>query len=107
MRYYGLIGFGVTTEDTNNPGVWVQTIEERPYCGDVTRFTYNNQKSEYETPNQDITVHNNISIIADPYCMANFHHILYVEWLGTKWQVKSVEINRPRIVLSIGGVYNG
>lgn len=107
MRFYGVIGFGVTEEDSNNPGVWTQTVTEKPYYGEVTRFNYNNQQSSYTTTNNDITINNSISIVADAYCMANFQNMLYVEWLGTKWQVKSVEVQRPRLILSIGGVYNG
>lgn len=102
-KFYGAIGFGETRETT--PGVWTDDIVERKYSGDVIRNIKRidgNQKV-----NDDINVNNEISIISDPYANKNFHQIRYVEYMGTKWKVSSVTVEFPRLVLSIGGVWNG
>lgn len=102
MRYYGNIGYGNSVE--TSPGVWEDQIVLRPYYGDVVRNTRRLQTSEYL--NDDISVSNSISIIADAYAYENFFAIRFVEWMGTKWKVDSVEVQRPRLILSLGGVYN-
>lgn len=60
-----------------------------------------------ETLSDDVSISNMISIIADPYAYENFFAVKYVEWQGVKWNVKSIDVQPPRLVLTIGGVYNG
>ena len=102
-RFYGKIGYAVTEETT--PGVWVEVITERPYYGELVRNTRNLQASE--NLNDDVMISNEISIVADPYANQNFHAMRYVEFMGTKWKVRSVDVKYPRLVLNIGGGYNG
>lgn len=102
MKYYGEIGFAVSTED--KPGVWDDEIVERPYFGDVVK-DYTRPEGNQIVDNIDIS--NQISIVADPYAYENFHHMKYIRYMGAEWNIKSVDVQRPRLVLSIGGVYNG
>lgn len=102
-KYYGNIGYFVPVED--EPGVWIQKIVERPYYGDLIRNTSRLQSSG--GVNDDINLSNDISIIADPYANENFHHMKYAEFMGAKWKITNAEIKFPRIILTIGGVYNG
>ena len=60
-----------------------------------------------EKVNPDLNVSNEISIVSDPYAEQHFHQIRYIAWAGTLWTVKSVTVERPRLRLTIGGVYNG
>lgn len=102
-KFYGPIGYGVTEE--TSPGVWTDQIVERNYFGDVLK---NYKKSSNgESINDNIDVSNNISIISDPYAMNHFHTIKYVKWMGTAWKVSAVDVQYPRLILTIGGVYNG
>ena len=104
MKFYGQIGFVTTAEDTSAPGVWIPTETERDCYGDVNRI---NRK--WETPdkvNNDITISNEISILSDPYITQNLPWIRYVKWNGVKWTVSNVEVQYPRLILSLGGVYN-
>lgn len=103
-RYYGVIGFADGSVETV-PGVWDEVIVERPYFGDVTRNTRRLQSGEYV--NDNITISNEISIVSDPYALHNFHAIRYISWMGTKWKVTSVEVQYPRLILSIGDEYHG
>lgn len=102
MKYYGQIGFGVTEEVT--PGVWDEIITERPYFGDVIK---NYRRLEGNEIVDDINVSNQISIVADPYAYENFQHMKYVRYMGTEWTINSIDVQYPRLILSIGGVYNG
>ena len=102
-KYYGKIGF-VVVEETK-PGVWKEIITERDYFGDLIRNTRRLQSANQV--NDDITISNEISIVADPFAIENFHAMRYAEYMGTKWKVTSVEVQYPRLILSVGGIYNG
>ena len=102
-KFYGKIGYAILEETV--PGVWVEQIVERSYYGDVIRNIRRLQSSE--NLNDNINVSNEISIVADAFANQNFHSMRYVEYMGTKWKVSSIEVKYPRLILSIGGVYNG
>jgi hypothetical protein len=102
-RFYGRIGYGESEE--TSPGVWVDTIVEYLYYGDVIRNT--RQLSQGEYLNRDLSVSNSISIVADSYANDHFFAIRYVEWAGTLWTVDDVEVQSPRLILRLGEVYNG
>ena len=102
-KFYGKIGYFETVEV--EPGVWDEQIVEYPYFGDLVRNMSLSQSSD--GVNNNINVANNISIIADPYANKNFHHMRYVEFMGAKWNITNVRVEHPRLILTIGGVYNG
>lgn len=103
MRFCGEIGYGESVEIA--PGVWEDVITGRMYYGDVVRNT--RRISDAETINPNITVNNSISIVADAYATEHFHAIRYIEWAGTLWTVTEVEVQSPRLLLRLGGVYHG
>lgn len=103
-KWFGTIGYG-TTEEVR-PGVWKDSIMKRNYSGDVIR---NNSRwsTSPDSTNDDLNVNNQISILADPFARDNFHSIKFIEFMGTNWKVTSVDVQYPRLILTIGGVYNG
>ena len=101
-RWCGVIGYAETLEI--EPGVWSEEFTERKYYGDLLRNSRRLQGSQQV--NDDITISNKISILADPYAVQHFHAIRYAELFGTKWKVSSVEVQYPRLILELGGVYN-
>ena len=103
MRYYGVIGYAVTEE--TSPDVWTESIHEIHYRGEVRRVT--RRLVSGDKVNDDVNVSNEISILADAFALQNFQNIRYVEWNGVKWKVSSVTVERPRMTLEIGGLYNG
>lgn len=103
MRYYGRIGYAVNVE--TSPGVWTDQITERTYGGDVNRRNLKWQNGEHLNNNLDVS--NVISIVADPYAIANLGKMKYITWMNSKWEIQSVEYVHPRINITIGGVYNG
>lgn len=104
-RFHGPVGYGVSVEDPANSGIWVDEIVEFYYSGDVVRIT--RRLDEGEGLNSDISVQNSISIVANQYAFQNFVLIKYVGWMGVLWSVTSVEVKAPRLILSLGSVYNG
>lgn len=102
-RFFGTVGYIETVED--DYGVTRPQETERQYYGDVLDLSTRWQTTEHL--NDDIAVSHRISILADPYAYQNFPCIRYVEWMGTRWEVKSVKAEYPRLILTLGGVYNG
>lgn len=102
-KFFGAIGFNEDTVETS-PGVWEQQVVERQYYGDLIRNSRRLQTTDQL--NDDINISNEISIVADPYANANFHSIRYVEFMGAKWKVSNVEVQFPRLILTLGGVWN-
>lgn len=105
-KYYGTIGFGVTseTDPVNRPGVYEVTIEEHPYYGDV--LSNNRRYERADGLNDDLNIRNEFSILADPFAIENFSAMRYLTWLGSKWKITDVKVDFPRMTLSVGGVWN-
>ena len=101
-KFCGVIGYAVTKE--TEPGIWEEQIVEVEYFGDVIRNTRRINASG--KVNDDISISNQISIIADPFANNNFHAMKYVVFMGAKWKVSEVTVEYPRLILSIGGLYN-
>lgn len=102
-KFHGMIGYGETVKTA--PGVYEDQITEKPYYGDVVRNS--RQLREGEKVNDDLSVGNSISIVADAYANEHFFAIRYIRWAGTLWKVSDVEVQSPRLLLRLGGVYNG
>lgn len=101
-KFFGVIGFVETVE--TKPGVWTPQVTERNYYGDLTRSNRRLQTSD--KVNDDINISNQISIVADPYANENIYAMRYAEFMGTKWKITDVEVQYPRLILSLGGEYN-
>lgn len=102
MRYCGKVGYSSTVE--TRPGVWVdEGIVERTYYGDVIRLS--RRYHTVEQVNDELSISYQISVLADPYALEHFVDIKYVIWKGVKWKVSNVEIEYPRLKMTVGGVY--
>lgn len=104
-RFHGKVGFGLTTETSENSGVWEDFVVEHKYRGDVVKNTRKLEDSQ--GVNYNITVANSISIVADTFAIKQFLNIKYVRWNGNLWTVESVTVQSPRLILDLGSVYNG
>ena len=102
-KYYDSIGYVIQTEVT--PGVWQDTIIEKKYRGDIILNQLRWQGAD--KANDDINIDNSISIIADPFAYDHVCYMKYIKWIGQKWKIQSFAVQRPRVVLQLGGVYNG
>lgn len=102
-KFYGVVGFVHPVETA--PGIVEEVATEKAYFGDILR---NNRRLQSgDKVNDDINISNQISIIADPYANQYFYAMRYVEFMGTKWKVTDIEVQYPRLILTLGGIYNG
>lgn len=106
-KFYGVIGYVETIE--TEPGLWEEQVTERPYYGDLIRNFGKHEPSG--GVNDNVNIANEISIVADPYAVEHFFAIRYVKpqfpALGGVWKVGTIEVVYPRLILTIGGLYNG
>lgn len=102
-KFYGAIGYGVTVE--TSPGVWEDQIIEKTYSGDLVKNT--RSLKEGEGLNNDLSVRNSISVVADAYANNHFHNIRYIQWSGARWTISEVDVQPPRLLFRLGEVYNG
>ncbi len=102
-KWFGKIGYAETTE--TKPGVWKEQITEREYFGDLLRNSRRLQSTS--TLNDNVIIANEISILADPFAYENFHAMRYATFMGTKWKISNVDVQYPRLILTLGDVYNG
>lgn len=102
-KWFGKVGYANTSEV--RPGVYEEVITEREYYGDVIRNTKQIENSGEVIDNISVSV--SISIVADPFAYNNFHTMKYVDYMGSKWNVKTVDPQYPRMLLTLGGLYNG
>ena len=104
-RWFGKVGYSETVETA--PGVWMPQDTIREYYGDVTRNA-TRWTGNSDSTNDDLTVNTQISIVADPFAVEKFYSIKWIEFMGVKWSVDSVDPTQPpRLILNLGGVYNG
>ena len=102
-KWYGKIWYCETTETT--PGVWVEQLKDHCYYGDLTKNTRKLESSD--KVNDDVNINNILSIVADPYAIDHFYAMRCAEIYGTKWKITNVEVQYPRLILTLGGLYNG
>lgn len=102
-RFYGEIGFGTTVEAP--PGVWKDVIVELKFYGDVLRNDLNSDFGEKVNP--DFTFTNRISIVAGHNALKRRKDMRYIRFEGELWIINSIEIEERRLILGLGGVYNG
>ena len=102
-KWYGTVGY-ITTEETE-PGVWKEVVTETKLYGEVLDYMSRWGSSNQVNDNLDITAR--ISVVADPYAYEHFSKLKFVEFMDAMWEVKSASLQRPRLILSLGGVYNG
>lgn len=101
-KWFGKVGYSYLEEV--EPGLWEEQITEREYYGDSYKENWKRQSSD--SVNDNINISKVISIVADPFAYQHCSDITYVEYMGTKWKVTDIDPQRPRLVLTMGGVYN-
>jgi hypothetical protein len=103
-KWHGKIGYSETVETV--PGKWTDKTTELEYDGDVIRAD-SAWVASSDNKNDDLTISSQISIVADPFAYQKFHSMKWIEFMGTKWKIKRVEPKYPRLILTLGGVWNG
>lgn len=104
MKFSGKIGFIETAE--TEPGIWEPMITERYYKGDVVKYG-RRRETKSDSVNDNINISNQISIVSDSYAANHLQFMKYAEFMGAKWNITNVDVDYPRLTLSLGGVYTG
>lgn len=92
-------------EDPQHPGVFSDSMKEIPVTGLLLREgQYPNRSVEGTVTN--VALQNRISIVMDSRIEKHIFNIRWATFEGVKFAVTSIEVKRPRIVLTLGGVYN-
>ena len=102
-RFSGFVGY-ITQEETV-PGVWSSAENSKMMTGDIIRQSSNIQNGD--KVNSDITLNHRVSLLGDAYAFGNYYNIKWIELDGRKWSVTSVEVQRPRLIIGLGGLWNG
>lgn len=103
MKFYGPVGFVEVIE--KRPGVKTMVPVEYSYAGDVLKRSLRFQAGE--SVNDSIVPSQQISILADPYARSHAGSMKYVKWMGTAWKISEISVEYPRLILTLGGAYNG
>lgn len=103
-KFYGAIGYADMMEI--RPGVYEERITERVYSGDLIKNS-SRWSTNPDSVNDNLSINQQISILADPFAYKNFHSMKYVEYMDAKWKITNVDVQYPRLILTVGGVYNG
>ena len=106
MKIACKVGFATCEETEEHSGIWVNTVKDKTYYGDFVKASYRPQINP-DSINDNLVLSHQVTIIADPYATEHYQDICYVEVEGAKWKVTYVEIQYPRLRLTLGGVYNG
>lgn len=102
-KFTGLVGY--VTQEQKVPGVWSPVDNPKKMRGDVIRQSSSNQNDG--KVNSDITLNHRVSLLGDAYAFGNYYTIKWIELDSRKWEVTSVELQRPRIIVTVGGLWNG
>lgn len=102
-KFAGIIGYIKPVE--TSPGVWTEDVIERKHRGDMNRSSHRWESSG--NVNDNVNISNEISILADNFVMENSHWMRYIEFMGAKWKITNITVHYPRLILTIGGLYNG
>lgn len=103
MKWSGLIGYSTVTE--TEPGIWTESIVEKKTSGDLLT-NMGRYSADSNTPNDSFTVSNKISIVSNSFVKENLGSMKYLTFMGSKWKISTAEIKYPRILITLGGVYN-
>lgn len=102
-KWCGVVGYAEQME--TSPGVWNEEFTEHKYFGEVIQDSRRLQSANQVHDN--IVVLTRVSFVADPFALSNFHSIRYARYMGANWEVSNVDVQYPRLILTLGGVYNG
>jgi hypothetical protein len=102
-RYSGVIGIRRPPVEVE-PGIFEDVIEEVAITGSIYRRPA--RWAIGETAQDTLQMNQVISVVAPENIQNSLDGIVYATYQGRRWAVRSIEYNRPRLELSLGGTYN-
>lgn len=104
MKFSGKAGFRIDDVETEH-GVYEPIVVVKAIKGSVVINHYQHQNSDKSTID-NVRITNQLSIVANQFLNEHISNLMYIEFQGVKWKVESFDIRPPRVVVSLGGVYN-
>ena len=102
-KFRGSIGTNRGPEETS-PGIFEPIIEEFEVTGEIRNIGARWPRHEQ---GDSVSARHVLSIVTPESSIIDFTEVVYVIWQTRKWSVVSIEYKRPRVELSLGGLYNG
>lgn len=102
MRFRGHIGIQSEAIEIQ-PGIYTSEIREVLINGDI----YPRKTTWPESKMSGASLNMILSILTPETTDIKFSEIVYVEYESEKWSVVGIEHERPRVKLTLGGIYNG
>ncbi len=102
-RFRGSIGINRGSVETS-PGIFEPSIEELEVTGEMR-----NPSARWPAHQQggSVSARHALSIVTPEDSIVDYTEVVYVIWQSQKWSVVSIQYKRPRIELTLGGLYNG
>lgn len=103
-RFWGYIGINKGIVESGTPGVVEYEIERVRVSGEIrnARLSWPNANARERLSAQHV-----LSLITPEDSDIDYNGVVYVEWHNTQWAVTAIQYNRPRLELTMGGLYNG
>lgn len=60
-----------------------------------------------QSMNDTVRARHVLSVVTPEKSTIDFNAVVYVVWFNQKWTVTSIQYKRPRVELTLGGLYNG
>jgi hypothetical protein len=102
-RYWGVIGINRGPVQTS-PGILTPKIEEVQVSGEMRQERLNWPQAGMR---EGLSARHVLSVITPEDSDIDFTEAVYISWQGRKWSVTSIQYKRPRVELSLGGIYSG
>lgn len=101
-RYLGFIGINRGAVETA-PGIFTEVIDAIEVSGEMrqSRATWPQAGMR-----DGVQLAHVLSIVAPEDSDVDFNEVVYIEWQNHKWAVTQIQYKRPRVELSLGGLYD-
>lgn len=105
-KYSGKLGLVYPDAETA-PGIWApEKVEEVSVKGDTLNLSKSYSPSS-QSINDDLTLSKRVSIIASSDLIADTASMRYLTYLGQRWKIVEIDFQRPRLIFTLGGIWNG
>ncbi len=102
-KFWGTIGINRGAIE-GEPGILTPNIEEVQVAGNMRLEGARWRNHEL---GDSVTARHVLSIVTLEDSTINFAEAVYISWQNQKWSVVAIKYIRPRIELTLGGLYNG
>lgn len=100
-----IIGSSKPMTEVPDDGIARDEYVERKFRATVTRLNNNMVSSGDVIDNLKMDM--NFQIKMDKWTYENFQWLRYLVYNGAKWKITNVQVQRPNMIVQVGGIFNG